>query len=340
MSRLIKMWWTLVGVLSLALVVGGGPFVDGRWPQLADQAPVTANIVAGAMLVPLELYIAGVLLAGLQNLRRRRQWQVAAAEFTEAMGGTWARIRDLLVYQYAINEITGPLSRIRAAHEAWQHLHRQETARADADPWADRPAWQLPDGASEAIERVALLWMLMWPAGLHRDWEMLHRKLTRVLVPRLSTDNPDLITTGWQLVDAIGDLNNLADDLLVQDNVFELPAPLDEDGLTTEGSTSATEPAVDEWTKWIADGEPELRMLNLDDLASAHLTARRVVEHGDRLMALLHAAAPRRHRSASRVRPPHLGTPRRPAFDFAEEGWEPSLIRSGLDQPVPSVDSG
>ncbi|WP_076473571.1 hypothetical protein [Micromonospora avicenniae] len=143
MSWLTRTRWILIGAALLALAVGGGPFVEWRWPQFADRSPLAANILAGAMLVPLELYVAGVLLTGWQDRRRRRQWQVAAAELTDAVGATWERLRDLLVYQYTVQDVTGPLSWIRDARESWEHLHRQEAARPGHDPWAERPTWQL-----------------------------------------------------------------------------------------------------------------------------------------------------------------------------------------------------
>ncbi|SIR90336.1 hypothetical protein [Micromonospora avicenniae] len=190
------------------------------------------------------------------------------------------------------------------------------------------------------ISRVSALWMLMWPAGLHHDWKLLHRKLTRVLVPRLSTDNPDMVSAGRKLVDAIGDLHDLVDELLRQDNAFDLPVPPEEDDPTASDQTSGPEPDDDGWTIWIADGEPEQRMRNLDDLASAFVTARQVVERGDRLMALLLAADPRRYRMAFLVRPARLDGPRRTAFDEIEESWVPPQPRSEQVAPAVAADTG
>jgi hypothetical protein len=104
-SRWTKVRISLVGTAVLAVATFGGPAFERWCPHIAAARPISANIVAGALLMPLELLVAYGLVTAVQNFRRQRRWRAVSAELAVATGSTWHDLRGLLVYQYSASSL-------------------------------------------------------------------------------------------------------------------------------------------------------------------------------------------------------------------------------------------
>jgi hypothetical protein len=278
-----------VAAVAVAGLAALSAVVDHLWPRFATGWPVTANVVAGALWTPAEFYLATVLVTQWLQARERRRWRSVAAELTAAIGGTWDSLRDLLVYQYSLDDLVSVHAHITAAEHAWQDLRRQDEQQPDDVAGSSDAQWDIPVHSSQAIGQMSGVWLLMWPAGLARDLHALQRKLTRVLLPRMGEDDPDLASAGRLLIDALGDLGDLAGDL------SEGRAdPFPETPFTDPADNDPDERPV------IARGAPEGALRDLADLRQAFALAGQVVECGDRLMALISRQQPSRRRSVRR----------------------------------------
>jgi hypothetical protein len=260
----------VIGVATSSLVL------DRLRPQFAGNWPVTANVVAGALWTPAEFYLASVLVDRWLQTRERRRWHNVAIGLTTAIGNTWYAVRELLVYQYRIDDNVEVQADIDAATSAWKELRRQDVEQPESVAGTADASWSITKDHLSAIQEVANTWLLMWPAGLARDTKALHRRLVRVLLPRMDGNDPELVSAGRLLIDALEDLDDLSSELL---DGREGPFPMSPFVESEEGNASSA--------PLIPHGAPDAALSNLVELRRLFMLAEQLVERGDRLTVLL-----------------------------------------------------
>ena len=193
-------WISRAGLALLAMTGAFGvAFVaDREAPDFATHFPVTANVFAGVLWTA----FGSVLVTQMLGWRERRRWAGVAGELVIAIGDTWDRARRILVLQFSPDDPEPVRARIEAAEKAWAALRRQDEEQPADVRGTAAARWCIPDEARTAISEMCGVWLSMWPAGLAGDQGALHRRLTRVLLPRLGTEGPGLISSPPALVSA------------------------------------------------------------------------------------------------------------------------------------------
>ncbi|MFC0504960.1 hypothetical protein [Micromonospora costi] len=277
-------WTTLLAGTGAAAALAMGCLLDWIKPTFAEQMPVTANIVAGAALVPAEIFVVYGVVDRLLSRRRQQRWTSVAAELAQAIGQKWSDLRELLLCMRRFddhpNGVLDPEAVITRAESVWEALHLQDEAQPGEVRGTADARWELPDGCDEALGDVLGVWLQLWPAGLDTERRALQRRIANVLLPRLAVDDPELTSAARLLVDAMNDL----DDLLQGLDEVEEPFPT-----SPYWTSDVSEPGdADMDTRpVIAHGAPECALGNLRELRRTLHAVDQLIERGDRLIKLL-----------------------------------------------------
>ncbi|MFC0005000.1 hypothetical protein [Micromonospora siamensis] len=275
---------TLLAGVGAAAALAMGCLLDWIKPNFAEQMPVTANVVAGAVLVPAEIFVVYGIVDRLLSRRRQQRWASVAAELAQAIGKKWSDLRELLHYMRRLDDhpdgVPDSEVVITRAESVWEALRLQDEAQPYEVRGTADAQWDLPDGCDEALGDVLGVWIQMWPAGLDTERKALQRRLASVLLPRLAVDDPELTSAARLLVDAMNDL----DDLLQGLNEVEEPFPMSP---YWSPDVSELSDADLDMRPMIPHGAPECALGSLRELRRALHAMDQLIERGDRLIKLL-----------------------------------------------------
>jgi hypothetical protein len=261
--------WLLVALASLLFAW----WFDKWFPTFGTDRPVAANVVASGAVAPAEFFAGYVAIAFVVRRNRERRWATAAQELTEAIGQKWDKLRELLLGLFWVEKSATVAARISAAESVWQELAHQERALARRRDAGLPVEWDLPGGLDDTLGGIAEVWFVMWAAGSAQDRQAWQRRLTAVLLPRLSLDDPEVTAAARRLVDTLSDLEDL------------LAVLSDRDAFTREEPWpwELSDPEVDPLVVGLAKGQ----LADLSELRQVLDLAGEAVRRGDHLMGLL-----------------------------------------------------
>lgn len=264
-----------VVILAVASVacLGGAYAVDRAFAGDLVQMPLTSNLLAGIALLPTEVLVASVVVGMIQRRQQRQRWAAVTDELKSAIGNRWHQLRSLLVARYGLDRLDDFFCKIRAADEVWAALQDQDEAASEDHRGTNLIDWVIPEGAADRLMEVHGLWMMMWGAGAEPTELSAESRLTNVLLPRLSPDDPLLMSAVRKMIDSIEDLTDIRRDL----ELYSDPFP-------------DTPFIVNDWVgddRIIAHGHPRSARESLQRLVSLVRAAETVVREGDRLAATL-----------------------------------------------------
>jgi hypothetical protein len=202
------------GAVALAilfsLALWGGAFsLDVFYSNRLQQLPITANIIAGIVLLPADLVVIYGLVDYLLARQRQRRWSTVLGELTSAIGDRWTHLHRLLVRRYALNNVADSHRKIARAEEIWTELSNQEEEVPEELRGTELAHWRLPNDAADRLAEIHELWAHMSGPGAETEELTLESRLTNVLLPRLSPEDPHLTAAVRRLIDAIEDLTEL-----------------------------------------------------------------------------------------------------------------------------------
>lgn len=278
-----RSWIPLVGLAVLALGVLGGPAVDHYDPNLAERLPITANVAAGGILAPLELYVAVVMITWIQSVRQRKAWQYARAGLVMEIDLQWGFVREILRYQFSVYDQSGPRSLINEAANVWvEILHKRGIPSGEQFDLLPI-LLENPDDAVWYVDAVADMWnnILCDERGL-KQFHHYCRQLSRLLDDARSTAGPNTYTLIRTLTSALDDVRFILSALASEESRFDPPFKPDKGpfavALGPKGTARAAWPAV------IVKHQALDKKESLNDLLSLFRLARNVVRQGDSII--------------------------------------------------------
>jgi hypothetical protein len=208
--RHVSQWLIVITSLALAVLFSVVSFeLDQRKHTWLNVHPVTANLIAGVLALPLSFLVVNLAAQWALDWSARRQWRVVRAVAVAGLEDTWNTMRGDYAYRYSLE----------GTNSATDRKLEESMTSLDAD-WSGRIAAAADPTGSTATPSTALdeLYENIWAveaytgqlqsAGVGLREEVYRRRLVMHVLPRFEDARfgLTLIAQAQKAIDVLVDL--------------------------------------------------------------------------------------------------------------------------------------